>query len=88
MHDLCKCNILIAALKIDTSKICVIGGINRKLYCILTASVKTQTLILNGLVYSKAKNAPLLGIKRIIKRNKSLAFSVDCFQTHKAHKHC
>lgn len=36
MHDLCKCNILIAALKIDTSKICVIGGINRKLYCILT----------------------------------------------------
>jgi len=76
------------ASKIDTSKICVIGGINRKLYCILTASVKTQTLIPNCLVYIKAKNAPLLEIKRIIKRNKLLAFIANCFQTHKAYKRC
>lgn len=74
--------------QINTLKTCVIGGINFELYCILTASVKTQTLILNCLVLTEAKNTPLLGLKRIIKRNKSLALRVTCFQTHKANSQC
>ena len=40
---------IIDASQINTLKIRVIGGINRELYCILKASVKTQTLILNYL---------------------------------------
>jgi hypothetical protein len=78
----------IDASQINTLKIRVIGGINSGLYCILNTSVKIQTLILNCLPYTQAKNTPSHGLKRIIKRNKLLALNNYCFQTYKAYSDC